>query len=415
MSWWLTRQREAGAAVEEQHVTDSPADGIRQLSELPIWVAPMAGGPSTPALVIGAARAGALGFLAGGYKTAESMLAEIRAVRAAGVSRFGVNVFVPGAPARDPEAVTAYVASLREDASQVRAALGEPLWDDDHWADKIAVLIADKPTVVSFTFGCPPADVVRSLQHGGTLVAVTVTGPGEAASAVSAGTDLLCVQGPEGGAHRGTFINPPGDAGNRTAGSQPGAADNPQASTGNPPGTAGDPRQAADNPRTAADNQPRAVGEKGPGLLALIAEVAEVTDLPLVAAGGIADARAVAAALSAGAAGVQAGTAFLRCPESGAHALHKAALADPRFTATEVTRAFSGRPARALVNQFVRDHAGAPAAYPEINNATRPLRAAAAARGDPDRMSLYAGTGFRAAADQPAAEIIKQLAAGTPR
>ena len=86
------------------------------------------------------------------------------------------------------------------------------------------------------------------------------------------------------------------------------------------------------------------------------------------------------------------------------------ALADPRFTQTAVTRAFSGRPARALANKFVADHQGAPAAYPEINNATRPLRAAAAAGADPDRMSLYAGTGFRSASDRPAAEIIAQLA-----
>ncbi len=348
-------------------MTDSPADRVRQLSELPIWVAPMAGGPSTAALVIAAARAGALGFLAGGYKTAETMLAEISTVRAAGVPGFGVNVFVPGQPARHPEAVADYVASLRDDARAPGAAPGEPSWDDDRWTGKITVLMAGRPSVISFTFGCPPADVIRGLQAGGTLVAVTVTDPREAASAAAAGADLLCVQGPAAGAHRGTFANPPG---------------------------------------------PPARGGSGPGLLALIGAAAAVTDLPLVAAGGIADARGVAAALSAGAVGVQAGTAFLRCPESGAHPAHKAALADPRFTSTEVTRAFSGRPARALANKFVLEHAGAPAGYPEINNATRPLRAAAAASGDQDRMSLYAGTGFRSASDRPAAEIIEQLAAG---
>jgi nitronate monooxygenase len=348
-------------------MTDSPADRVRRLSELPIWVAPMAGGPSTPGLVIAAARSGAFGFIAGGYKTAETMLAEISAVRAAGVPGFGVNVFVPGEPARDPGSVSAYVATLRDEARPLGAAPGEPSWDDDHWADKLMVLMADRPLVVSFTFGCPSADVVRGLQDGGTLVAVTVTDPGEAASATAAGADLLCVQGPEAGAHRGTFTNPPGPA----------------------------------------------LSGSGPGLLALIGEVAAVTDLPLVAAGGIADARGVAAVLAAGAAGVQAGTAFLRCPESGTHPVHKVALADPRFTSTEVTRAFSGRPARAVVNKFLLEHEGAPAAYPEINNATRPLRAAAAASGDPDRVSLYAGTGFRSASDRPAAEVIGQLAAGT--
>ncbi len=367
-------------------VNRSPSGGLRQLTELPIWVAPMAGGPSAPGLVIAAARSGALGFLAGGYKTADAMHAEITAVRSAGVTAFGVNVFVPGAPASDRAAVSAYVESLRDDARRVGAEPGSPSWDDDHWADKVGVLLASLPPVVSFTFGCPAAGLIRDLQDGGTLVVVTVTDRHEAASAAGAGADALCVQGPEAGAHRGTFANLPAAAADRPAG------------PGQRPGSGGQRGRAADG--------------QDPALLALIAEVAGATDLPLVAAGGIADARGVAAALSAGAVAVQAGTAFLRCPESGAHPLHKAALADPRYAGTQVTRAFSGRPARALVNGFVTEHAGAPAAYPEINNATRPLRAAAAASADPDRMSLYAGTGYRAAADRPAAEIIKQLAAG---
>jgi nitronate monooxygenase len=119
----------------------------------------------------------------------------------------------------------------------------------------------------------------------------------------------------------------------------------------------------------------------------------------------------VRAVLAAGAVAAQCGTAFLRCTESGAHPLHKAALADPRYTETALTRAFSGRPARGLVNQFIRDHTDAPAAYPEINNATRPLRAAAAADGDTDRMSLWAGQGFRQALDGPAGEIVTMLSA----
>ena len=106
---------------------------------------------------------------------------------------------------------------------------------------------------------------------------------------------------------------------------------------------------------------------------------------------------------------VQCGTAFLRCPESGAHPLHKAALADPRFPGTAVTWAFTGRPARGLVNRFMLDHPGAPPGYPEINNATRPLRAAAAAAGDTGGMSLYAGEGFRAATARPAAEVVAHL------
>ena len=145
------------------------------------------------------------------------------------------------------------------------------------------------------------------------------------------------------------------------------------------------------------------------GLLSLIGEVAAVSGLPQIAAGGIMGPRQVQAVLAAGAVAAQCGTAFLRSPESGAHPLYKAALADPRYTATTVTRAFSGRPARGLVNGFIVDHVDAPPAYPEINNATRPLRAAAAASGDTERMSLWAGQGYRLAAELPVGEIVDRL------
>ena len=216
------------------------------------------------------------------------------------------------------------------------------------------------PAVTSFTFGCPAAEVIRAFQEAGSAVVVTVTSPAEAALAAEAGADALCVQGYEAGAHRGTFGNDDAPGGDL-------------------------------------------------GLLSLIGEVAAVTGLPQIAAGGIMGPRQVRAVLAAGAVAAQCGTAFLRSPESGAHPLYKAALADPRYTATVVTRAFSGRPARGLVNRFIAEHADAPPAYPEINNATRPLRAAAAARGDTGGMSLWAGQGYRLAAERSAAEIIERL------
>jgi nitronate monooxygenase len=323
----------------------------------PVIVAPMAGGPSTADLVIAAADAGALGFLAAGYKTHAAMAAEIAAVRAATPQPFGVNVFLPGAPYPDLAALDRYLGSLR-----TAGPLGDATWDDDGFDGKIATLLADPPAVTSFTFGCPPAEVIRALQDAGSLVAVTVTSPGEAVLATGAGADALCVQGYEAGAHRGTFAN---------------------------------------------DDEPG----RDYGLLSLIGEVARVTSLPQVAAGGIMGPRQVQAVITAGAAAAQCGTAFLRCPESGAHPRYKAALADPRYTATTLTRAFSGRPARGLVNQFTRHHQDAPAAYPEINNATRPLRAAAAADGDTERMSLWAGQGWRSATEQPAGQIIERLSA----
>ena len=328
-------------------------DGLPDLLRRRIVVAPMAGGPTTADLVIAAGRAGALGFLAAGYKTPEAMAAEITAVRAATAEPFGVNVFVPGAPYRDAAALAGYLGTLGP-------GLGDASWDDDGFDGKTAALLADPPAVTSFTFGCPPPGVIRALQDAGSAVAVTVTSPGEARLAAEAGADAVCVQGYEAGAHRGTFGN---------------------------------------------DDAPG----RDRGLLSLIGEVAAVTGLPQVAAGGVMGPRQVRAVLAVGAAAAQCGTAFLRSPESGAHPLHKAALADPRYTATTVTRAFSGRPARGLVNEFIIEHSDAPPAYPEINNATRPLRAAAAARGDTERMSLWAGQGYRLAAELPAAEIVDRL------
>jgi nitronate monooxygenase len=318
-----------------------------------IVVAPMAGGPCCPALVIAAGQAGALGFLAAGYKTPEVMLAEIAAVRAGTGEAFGVNVFLPGKPFGERDELARYVRSAGADPDAAT-------WDDDHYEAKVAALLADPPPVVSFTFGCPAAEVIAAFRDAGTMVVVTVTTAAEALIAVAAGADALCLQGIEAGAHRGTFTN-------------------------------------AEGPRYE--------------LLSLISVVAAVCTVPMVAAGGIMTAAQVRAVLAAGAVAAQCGTAFLRCTESGAHPLHKAALADPRYTETALTRAFSGRPARGLVNQFIRDHTDAPAAYPEINNATRPLRAAAAADGDTDRMSLWAGQGFRQALDGPAGEIVTMLSA----
>jgi nitronate monooxygenase len=327
-------------------------DGLLDLLRRRIVVAPMAG-VTTNGLVIAAARAGALAFLAAGYKSPAAVAAEIAAVRSATAEPFGVNVFVPGRPYTDAGKLARYLDSLGP-------ARGEAGWDDDGFDGKVAVLLADPPAVTSFTFGCPAPGVIKALQQVGSTVVVTVTSPDEALAATKAGADALCVQGYEAGAHRGTFLN---------------------------------------------DDAPG----RDRGLLSLIGEVAAVAGLPQIAAGGIMGPRQVQAVLAAGAVAAQCGTAFLRSPESGAHPLHKAALADPHFTATTVTRAFSGRPARGLVNEFIVEHADAPPAYPEINNATRPLRAAAGTSGDTGRMSLWAGQGYRLAAELPVAEIVSRL------
>lgn len=335
-------------------------DDVRSMLRRPIVVAPMGGGPTTAELVVAAARSGAFGFLAAAYKTVAAMQAEIDTVRSATTEAFGVNLFVPGQPTTQSTDTSTYLASLEGDATELGAALGDPRWDDDSWNVKIEALLGCPPPLVSFTFGCPQRPIIEAFHDVGALVAVTVTDLKEARLAESRGVDCLCLQGIEAGAHRGCFTN----------------------------------------------HGPIGFGL---GVRDLVAQVSRVTELPLIAAGGIGRADDVAEVLQAGAVAAQCGTAFLRCPESGATPAHKDALVDPRFTTTAFTRSFSGRPARGLLNQFMSDHADAPPAYPEINNATRPLRAAAAAAGDADRMSLWAGTGFRQAAAHPVAQIIEQM------
>jgi nitronate monooxygenase len=331
---------------------------LQELLTHPIVQAPMAGGASCPALVAAVSEAGGLGFLAAGYKTAAQVRAEIVETRSLTVRPFGVNLFVPGAePADTDAAVAAYRERLAPEATRLDVQLGAPVGGDDDWDAKIADLLADPPAVVGFTFGSPAPEIVKAFQDEGVLVIVTVTSAAEAASVPDA--DALCVQGTEAGAHRGSFVNRLDD---------------------------------------------------GLRLLPLLAAVRQVTDRPLLAAGGLGTGRHIAEALSAGAVAAQLGTAFLRSPESGAHPVHKAALADPRFTVTAFTRAFSGRPARGLVNRFLTEHSEfAPAAYPQVHNLTSPLRRAAAQHGDADAMALWAGESFRLATDDPAADIVTRL------
>jgi nitronate monooxygenase len=327
----------------------------------PIVQAPMAGGASTPALVAAVAEAGGLGFLAAGYLPLDKLREQIRTVRQLTNRAFGVNVFVPGDPAADPEALARYRDRLEAEAALYGTTLGEPFADDDAWGEKLALLRDERVPVASFTFGCPAKATISTLKRYVSDVVVTVTSAAEARHAEAAGADALCVQGPEAGGHRGTFTNP----------------------------------EVNDDT----------------GLLPLLRQVSAAVSLPLIAAGGLTGGRDVAAVLVAGARAAQLGTVFLPCPECGAHPRHKAALTDPAFPRTVITRAFTGRPARGLVNRFILDHsADAPAAYPQLHHLTRNLRAAAASAGDPEAMSMWAGQGHQFARAIPAGELVRTLA-----
>ncbi|GAB3559535.1 nitronate monooxygenase [Actinopolyspora lacussalsi] len=334
---------------------------------LPVIAAPMAGGPSTPELVAAVAAAGGTGFLAAGYKTPETLREQIERVRGE-VPVFGVNLFVPGPPSDRAEEVAAYLAELRGEAERYAAKLPQPdPADRDRFEEKLDLLEREPVPIVSFTFGPPPAEVVQRLHRVGTHVVAGVTTVDEALHAERNGADTLTVQGTEAGGHRATF-----------------------------------------HPDTPDDEV---------STLELLVRVRAATELPLLAAGGISDGIDIANALRAGATAVQLGTAFLRCPEAGTNGPHKDALIDPRFAETTVTRAFSGRNARGLRNRFIAEHdATAPAAYPEVNQLTKPLRAAAAAQADQDGLALWAGTGYREVSDDSAGRIATRLweEAGSP-
>ena len=176
----------------------------------PVVVAPMAGGPSTPELVAAVGGAGGLGFLAAGYRTAGQLAEDIARTRRLGAEPFGVNLFVPRPSSADPGALERYLAELGPEAERFGVALGAARWEDDDWTAKLAILLADPVPVVSFTFGCPPAEVVAGLQGAGSAVVVTVTTPEEAAQAESAAPDALCVQGAEAGGHQSDFADATG-------------------------------------------------------------------------------------------------------------------------------------------------------------------------------------------------------------
>jgi nitronate monooxygenase len=320
--------------------------------EHPIVQAPMGGGPSTPALAAAVCEAGGLGFLAAGYRTVEAVADDIAEVRSLTGRPFGVNLFAPPAPVADPDAVARYAAALGPGA-------GAPRHDDDGWEPKLDLLARERVAVASFTFGCPAGDVVARLHDAGCAVWVTVTTADEAGHAASAGADALVVQGVEAGGHRGSFD----------------------------------------------DDAP---GETG--LLALLQLVRAAVDLPLVATGGLATGRAVAAVLAAGAAAAGLGSAFMLAPEAATSAPHAGALRGAGPTA--LTRAFTGRLARGIANRFMAEHgADAPRAYPDVHYLTAPLRAEARKRGDAEGINLWAGQAYELATEEPAGEIVRRLSA----
>jgi nitronate monooxygenase len=322
----------------------------------------MAGGSTTPQLVIAAAQAGSLGLLAGGYKTPELLAEDMAKVRAE-TETFGVNVFVPNPTPLDRRQFDLYADQIQADADAYGLDLRtvEPIEDDDHYNAKIELLLSNPVPVVTFTFGIPDTTTVQQLQRVGSVVVQTVTSVDEARQAAHSGADVLVVQSSDAGGHSGTLT--------------------PEQPRGQVP------------------------------LVVLIAKIQHECRLPLIATGGLSTPAQVAGVMHTGIDAVMVGTVLLRTNESGASSVHKSALIDPNRTETVITRAFTGRPARALRNRFTERYSAiAPAGYPAVHHLTSPLRRAATAAGDPELVNLWAGTGFRNALPESAEQTLTRLA-----
>lgn len=332
----------------------------------PIVQAPMAG-VSTPALAAAVSEAGGLGSIAIGASDHAGARQMIEATRALTSRPFNVNVFCHRPAVADPAREAAWLAHLRPWFDAFGAQPPDRIKEiyksflDDR--PMLEMLLQERPAVVSFHFGLPPADWVAALRDVGAVTFACVTSPAEAVLAETSGVDVLVAQGIEAGGHRGMF--------------------DPQAP---------DPCLST---------------------LALLASLRERTGRPLVAAGGIMDGQGIARVLQAGAAAVQMGTAFVLCPESAANAAYREALSGPRAAHTALTAAISGRPARGLVNRMHTEVArpGAPALpdYPMAYDASKALNAAAMACGNHDFAVQWAGEGAPRARAMGAAELVRTL------
>jgi nitronate monooxygenase len=325
--------------------------------EVPIVLAPLAGGPSTPELAAAVANAGGLGFLGAGYLTPDALRERIEKTRELTQRPIAVNLFVIAEGPADSETYGDYVASLAPEAERLGAEVGRPRFDDDEFGAKVEGLAAHPVPVVSFTFGIPPRAAIDTLRAAGSEIWLTVTSPYEADEATKVGADVLVVQGAEAGGHRGSFHD--------------------------------------------------AIAQPVIPLEQLLEETKTLTDVPLVGAGGIATNVHTQRALDAGATAVAAGTAFMLAPEAGTSQAHRDAIASG--TPTALTRAFTGRLARGIRNRFMLEHPDAPSAYPEIHYATAPIRAAARAAGDADAINLWAGARHSQAVARPAADTVRAL------
>lgn len=330
--------------------------------DVPLVQAPMAS-VTTPSLVAAVAEAGGLGSLGAATLNADDLRARIGAIRQATARPFNVNFFAHEAPRQEPDQpgrALRRLAPLLEEFGAVPPADPQPPFAPfAPW--QLEILLEDPPPVVSFHFGLPPRDQVAALQERGTRILCSATTVAEARHLEAAGVDAVIAQGQEAGGHQGFFLE--------------GASSTI-------------------------------------GTFALLPQVVDAVRCPVIAAGGIMDGRGIVAAMVLGAAGVQMGTAFLRTEEAATADYWRDALASEAARETRLSRAFTGRPARAIVNRFVREmaaHEADPAPFPLQTTLTTALRAAVPAERAADFASMWAGQGAPLARALPAADLVRTL------
>jgi nitronate monooxygenase len=331
--------------------------------QYPIIQAPMAGGATTPELVAAVSNAGALGSFGAATLSPAAIAENVARIRALTDKPFNVNLFVLETPRpTEPELAEALerLAPLRKELGLEPGTIPQKFCEDNR--AQIEAVLALKPPVVSFAFAQPDMEFVRAFKKAGSLVIVTVTNVAEAKALEAVGADFVCAQGFEAGGHRGTFI---GD-----------------------------------------------VEDSWIGLMALVPQIADQVTIPVIAAGGIMDGRGIAAAFALGADAAQLGTAFLACAESGIHPGYKQKLKETPDNGTRLTRTFSGRYARGLINEFMermRPYEKEVPAYPVQNALTAELRQVAAKQNRLEYYSMWAGQGAGLSRGMPAADLVKKL------
>ncbi|NGP46449.1 nitronate monooxygenase [Bacillaceae bacterium SIJ1] len=330
----------------------------------PIIQAGMAGGPTTPALVSEVAESGGLGLIGAGYMTPEALRTHIHETKALTSQPFGVNLFVPECPEVDADEVAKANALLKayRDALHIKDEPVVSVPTKELFDEMIDVVIREGIEIVSFTFGIPTKQTIARLKQAKITVIGTATTVREAEMNEEIGMDAVVAQGSEAGGHRGTFAG--------------------------------------------------RFEDSLIGTMALVPQVVDRVNIPVIASGGIADGRGLIAALALGAEAVQMGTVFLTCEESGANELHQEAILRSKEVDTTLTKVFSGKPARGIRNSFIADmekHENTLPAYPIQNVLTKEIRREAVRQSKPEWLHLWAGQNMRASQKQSVETLMKRI------